>query len=94
MEKNTINLSVEDYNKMRDFNEAIRKENCVRVFMGWHNREEQVCTKDEVVKLIAEANVKLKEKINELKNHEKKQPSFDELREMSWWQFRKWKRGL
>jgi hypothetical protein len=94
MEKNTINLSVEDYNEMRDFNEAIKKGNSVRVFWGYNGYENKFYIKDEAVKIIAEANAKLKKEIKELSNPEKKQPSFEELKEMSWWQFRKWKRGI
>ena len=94
MEKNTINLDVKEYNEMRDFNEAIKKGDSVRVFWGWNSYENEFYTRDEVVKKIAEANDKLRIEIKELNNPEKKQPSFDELKDMSWWQFRKWKRGL
>ncbi len=94
MEKNTINLSVEEYNEMRDFNEDIKKGNSVRVFWGYNSYDTELYTTDEAVKMIAEANDKLKTEIDELRNPEKKQPSFDELKEMSWWQFRKWKRGI
>ena len=95
MEKNTINLSVEDYNEMRYFNESIKKKNCIRVFWGWGDRYgTEIYSTEEAVKIISETNVKLAEEINKLKNPEKKQPSFEELRKMSWWQFKKWKRGI
>ena len=94
MEKNTINLSVEDYNEMRDFNEALKKNNAVSVFWGWNGLKNVIYTKDEALKHLTETNVKLKLKIDELRSPEKKQRSFDELKEMSWWQFRKWKRGI
>ena len=94
MEKNTINLSVEDYNEMRDFNEAFKKDNAVSVFLGWDGYESTIYTKNEALKKVTQANVNLKLKIDELKSPEKKQPSYDEIKKMSWWQFRKWKRGI
>ena len=92
--KNTVNLSIENYNEMRDFNKAIKEGGGVGIFFGWDGYKNNFFTKDEAVKKIAEANVKLQIKIDELKNPEVKKPSFEELRKMSWWQFRKWKRGL
>ena len=94
MEKNTINLSVEDYNEMRDFNEAFKKDNAVSVFWGWNGYENTIYTKNEALKKVTEANVKLKLTIDELKSPEKKQPSYDEIKKMSWRELRKWKRGI
>lgn len=93
MEKNTIILSVEDYNEMRDFNENVKANNAVSVFWNWNKYQTRMYTQNEAVIEIAKANESLKEKIEELKNPDKKQPSIDEIKAMSWRKFRKWKKG-
>ena len=94
MKENTINLSVKDYNEMRDFNEALKNNNAAVVFWTCDGYQTAIYTKDKALKKLTETNVDLKLKINELKNPEKKQLSYNEIKKMNWWQFRKWKRKV
>ena len=94
MKENTINLSVKDYNEMRDFNEALKNNNAVVVFWCWDGYKTAFYTKDEALKKLTETNVELKIKIDELKNPLKKQLSYNEIKKMNWWKFRKWKREI
>ena len=94
MKENTINLSVKDYNEMRDFNETLKKNNASLVFWQWDGYKTILYTKDEALKKLTKTNVKLKIKIDELKNPEKKQLSYNEIKKMSYWQFRRWKRVI
>ena len=89
---NTVSLDLETYNKLRDFRDGITKNGAITVFYGWNSWEQQLYTKDEAIISLAKANEELKAKIEELKHTDKKQPTIEEIRKMSWWQFRKWKR--
>jgi hypothetical protein len=93
MKKNTINLSIKQYNKLRDFKNAIQNNKSVSFYYNWDGGVETIFyTKDEAVKEVSEANKKLKLKINELINSKKNQITFEELKKMSLWQFINWKR--
>lgn len=88
----TVNLSLDTYNQLRDFREDITKNNAVTIFWGWNNRE-VVYTIDDATKRLADANAELVKKIDELENPDKKQPTINDIKAMNWWQFRKWKSG-
>jgi hypothetical protein len=90
METNTINLSVKDYNEMRDFNSAFKAGNSVLFYWDWCKMKSTICTKDETVKELAEINIKLKDEIDSLLNP-KEEKSIEEIKKLTWWQFRKWK---
>ncbi len=93
MEKDTILLSVEKYNELRDFRKEIEAENTYRVDFGmWENNLRFIGT-DEALKEMSEIIEEKQKEIDELKNPDKKQPSIDEIKAMSWWKFRKWKAG-
>jgi chaperonin cofactor prefoldin len=91
MEKDTILLSVEKYNELRDFRKEIEAENTYRVDFGyWGNSIAYVST-DEAIKEMSQRLETLEKENEDLKNPDKKQPSIDEIKAMSWWKFRKWK---
>jgi hypothetical protein len=90
METNTINLSVEDYNEMRDFNEAIKKKECIRIYWSYNSSyESEIYSTEQIVKQISEINIELRKKIEELTK-----PKYDEIKKMTWWQLIKFKRSL
>lgn len=93
MEKNTVILSVKDYNEMRDFQDAIKQNNAVGVFWGWDDEFEScIYSKDEALLKVSEANLRLKDKIKQLENPEGIQLSIEEIKKLSWLEFRKWKK--
>ena len=92
MEKNTVNLSVKDYNELRDFNEAIRESRAVHVYLNWDNEfSSTLYTESEAVDKIAKVNIELKAAMRKLQNPDIEK-SIEEVRRMSLWTFRKWKR--
>ena len=95
MEKNTVLLSVEDYNELRDFQKKT-SEGYIEVY-GNCGLRTYYTTKDEAIKEIAAHNKDLKDELYELQNPPPKvEPSIIKLRrvkKMSIWQFIKWKRN-
>lgn len=90
---NTVILDLETYNDLRDFRDGIQRNGAITVFYEWDCWGQRLYTESEAITSIARANEKLKAKMEELKHPDKKQPTIEEIRKMSWWQFRKWKRG-
>jgi len=93
MEKDTILLSVEKYNELRDFRKEIEAENTHRVDFGMWGSNLRFIGTDEALKEMSGIIEEKQKEIDELKNPDKKQPSIDEIKAMSWWKFRKWKAG-
>lgn len=89
---NTVNLDLNTYNNLRDFRSGIEKNHVVSIYRDSWNGEEQIFTTNDAVIEIAKENQRLAKIIRELKNPEKQQPTIDDIKKMSWWQFRKWKR--
>ncbi len=95
MEKNTVLLSLEDYNELREFKEKTESGfvpvwNCCGIYCHFY-------TKDEAIKDIAEQNKGLKNKMLKLEVNdeivkEECKEEIKEIRKMSIWQFMKWKR--
>jgi|TARA_R110000823_G_scaffold70756_1_gene163153 hypothetical protein len=87
--KGTVTISVEEYNVMRDFNEAIKAKQTIVVNFGW-GFNYNVVSADEAIKqmgnTIAELNVK---------GEKNRRNSYilDTLKEMNWFEFRKWKKN-
>jgi len=105
MEANTVVLSLNEYNALRDFKTNLEKGNIYR-YIGYRQVSsyasmEVTCfvTSDEAVKEASEANEKLTEEISKLTNRinelerppVSKEKSIEEIRKMSMWEFRKWK---
>lgn len=91
MKENTVILELEIYNEMRDFNKAIKESNTYRVFWKWDEFASTTYTKDQATIKIIEANIELQKEIEELKNPKGKL-TINEIKQMSWWEFRKWRR--
>ena len=93
MEKDTILLGVEKYNELRDFKKEIEAENTCRVSFGMWGGAVNFISTDEAVKEISLKLKAVQDENYDLINPDKKQPSIDEIKAMSWWKFRKWKAG-
>ena len=90
METNTVILSLNDYNELRDFKDKIQKEYTLNTWCSYHSHQTWVSTND-ALKELAETNNLLEKTIRELKYPIKKEPSISEIKKMSVWQFLKWR---
>lgn len=95
-EKNTVVLSLDEYNELRDFKIGIQEGNTLVIYDGRHSYYENIYYKtlefvstDEAVKRIAEENAVLLSKLKEL--HKEKEPE-EKIKRMSVREFRKWRR--
>lgn len=92
MEKDTINLSLKDYNELRDFKKAIESYGGVQFYWSGFSCSSTIYTKNQAIIKISEANIRLSLRIKELENPKTHQPTYSEIKKMNWWQFRKFKR--
>lgn len=106
-EKNTVVLSLDEYNHLRDFEKAIEEGNTVEIYNG-HNcnysfngvnsghsyfPKLKLISTDEAVKKIAEENAVLVSKLAELEEkNEPKEKAISEIKRMSVSEFRRWRR--
>ena len=88
--RNTVTLDLETYNFLRDFEKEIKAGNTCRIY-GWGNRIEFIGT-DKALAQLTDKIKSLEKEITDLKHRYKNQPTIEEIKKMSWWQFRKWKR--
>ena len=100
MEKNTVLLSIKDYNELRDFKIEIERNHTLHSWEHTWGSGYTWVTTDEAVKCIAQKNKeasknvrKLQEKIWDLKHPETKKETLESVKKMSIWQFIKWKRN-
>jgi|GEM_PF-3057827 len=115
MEKDTVLLSVEKYNELRDFKketEEARTEGKSYVITeswgGWisgSGYSKKYFTDNEIVEDFDKRNKALADEIKELKSqlekkdeeckkkHEPKEMTLEDVKNMSWREFKKWKRG-
>jgi hypothetical protein len=104
MEKDTVLLDVEKYNALRDFKEYIEKGNTLEVNNLRYNSYRRFITTDEAVKIIVKdrelivselekENEDLKLQIRNLENPAPKEMSINDLKKMSYWEFRKWRKS-
>jgi hypothetical protein len=103
MDKNTVLLSVDDYNKLRDFKKKITDGKILVDYQflgGVYRNEVRYYTDDKVIEELHLRNKSLKEeikylqnRINDLQNPKPKETTIDEIKKMSVWQFLKWKKG-
>lgn len=97
MEKNTVTLSIEEYNELRDFKLNMENNNSYNVYVDtyWYNGPynsscKRFITNDENVKELVAINKHLETTINKLKDdHSKK---LNEIKQMSIWAFVFWKK--
>ena len=92
MEKNTVILKLEDYNEMKVFNENIKKNHTIYIYMNGNSRwTSEIYSTDRFVKRIEKTNLDLMKQIKELKEPNLNTPTHKELLNMSLWEFKKWK---
>lgn len=87
MAKNTVILSIEEYNRLRDFETEIKSGKILTLFSGFYSSSSQFFTDSEIVKLVSEENNDLRREIDELLIQRKK------VKKMSIWQFLKWRKS-
>jgi hypothetical protein len=108
MEANTVILALPEYNALRDFKENIEKGNTYRTIdYSTHPHMSQAyiaiprfVTTDEAVKEIAKQNANLSAELAKvsaenyaLKNPETVEVTLNDVKRMSIWEFRRWKRN-
>lgn len=115
MEKNTVLLSVEKYNKLRDFKKETEEARAAgksyvisESWNEWSNNygySKKYFTENEIVDDFDKRNRELADEVKELKSqlnkkdedckkkHEPKEITIADVRNMSWREFKKWKRG-
>lgn len=112
MEKDTVLLSVERYNELRDFKNETEQGKTYVITNSWGSRmnrcgySKTYLTDDEVVADFDKRNSELADEVKELKNQldkkdeeckkkqEPKETTLEDVKNMSWFEFRKWKNGL
>ena len=109
MEKDTVLLAVEKYNELRDFKKeveesrkeskfAVIEERCGGMFGGGYTRK--YYTENEAVldfetrnKELEAKNKELEVKIEKFGVKESKEISINDIKKMSYWEFRKWRKS-
>ena len=109
MEKDTVLLAVEKYNELRDFKKeveesrkeskfAVIEERWVGMFGGGYTRK--YYTENEAIfdfekrnKELEAKNKELEAKFEKLGIKEPKEISINDLKKMSYWEFRKWRKS-
>ena len=112
MEKNTVLLSLERYNELRDFETNIKKDNTL-VLESWreYDIKKFVSTNSLLKAAVEEANkfhkefekleMELKLTKQELekacklipKTEDKKEITIEDIKKMSYWEFKRWKKN-
>jgi hypothetical protein len=104
MKKNTVILDVEKYNELRDFKKAIEDGFIIKTYDGFSYMKMNMTESEALVEMskrIDELNkinndlwskiATLNLEIKELKNPVKKELTVDDIKKMSYWEFKKWK---
>jgi hypothetical protein len=94
MQKDTVLLDIEKYNELRDFKQKIEEGKTIIIVSGWDHYTKKFITTEKAVEEIAEAN-KLLQKENEYlrKAEETNKVTLNEIKKMSYWEFRKWRKS-
>ena len=107
MQENTVLLSVKEYNELRDFKKEVEENLTKSKFavitnhygFGLYSNSltTKYYTQDEVILDFENKNKKLKKEICELKSKleikESVEETIDDLKNMSYWEFRKWRKS-
>ena len=94
MEKDTVLLAVEKYNELRDFKQKIEEGKTIVIVSGWNYYNKEFITTEEAVEQIAKANKLLKKENEDLRNTNKpKEITLNDIKKMSYWEFRKWRKS-
>ena len=95
MEKNTVLLSVEDYNGLRDFRKKIEEGNAYRFYSArFGGGLYEYMSTDAAFIEIKKIHEELHDEIDELRDPKNKPPSIDDFRSMGYLELLRWKRGL
>jgi len=98
MEKDTVILSLKDYNNLRDFETAIKNKDAVQIVVetGYSNYHADysyiLYTESTAIKKVADINQQLIEEIKELKFPKIPKPKLYDISKMSIWKFIKLRR--
>lgn len=94
MEKDTVLLDIEKYNALRDFKLAIEAGNTIVISSRNPYYKQMFITTDQAVAIIAESNKLLKKENEDLrKAHALKANSINDLKKMSYLEWRKWRKS-
>lgn len=92
MEKNTVTLSIEEYNELRDFKLNMDNNHSYNVYVGtywytgnYYSSTKRFITSDENVKELVAINKHLETTINILRDNHKKE--LERYKKMSIWSF-------
>jgi len=88
MAKDTVTLSIEEYNRLRDFETDIKEGKVLLYSSGFFDDKVWIYTKEDAISFLLEENKSLGNEIDELRKE--KTPS--QLKKMSIWQFLKWRK--
>lgn len=100
MEKDTVILSVEDYNELRDFKKKIEEGYTYRISYPYSYDDKYLSTEDAVKEIYdeylgaCEQNEKLKKEIQKLKKDILNNNIVNNILNMNWWDFKKYKKKL
>lgn len=104
LEKNTVILSLEEYNHLRDKKREFKIIEddliLIKIYKPYGDIKKIYCTKDEGFKEISELTKELNDRNNELRGNNEKlfnetfdlKQQFEKINKMSFLQFRKWKK--
>jgi len=94
MEKDTVILSLTEYNELRDLRQATTQGKTLLITVASTGYNKEFISNSEAVEQIANINFQLAQKIDQLDQLNKLR--FNELvrvKKMSYWQFLKWKKS-
>lgn len=89
MAKDTVTLSIEEYNRLRDFERDIKEEKVLLYSSGFCGDKLWIYTKEDAINFLLEENKGLGNEIDELMKE--KTPS--QLKKMNIWEFLKWRKS-
>jgi hypothetical protein len=93
MEKNTVILSLEQYNYLRDVEKNQREKHSFEI-KSWNSNYIIVMSDNEIVEKIVKENQRLFSNANELSNELLDlQRRYNRFKEFSIWDFFRWKKG-
>jgi len=92
MEKDTLCISIEDYNELRDFKNKIEAGFTYRFHgWGWGVSATYISTADAIADM-AHKLEEIREENENLRHPDKKQPGMEQIKAMNIFEFLKWKR--
>ena len=87
----TVIIDLEEYQELANFKKNVERGLCV-VYLS-----DPVCvgftTNDDAVKEIVKINFELQNRIDDLEADARPHPVISKLKEMSYWEFRKWRKS-